>query len=48
MRELVISGVESVLEEPQRPSPDPSALQRLEEGYSLKNARLSREEVHAR
>ena len=48
MRELVIQGLEKILAEEALPQTNPSALQRLREGYALGNQPLTRDEAHAR
>ena len=48
MRELVIKGLEKILDEEDAEEVSPSALERLRQGYALGNQPLSREDLHAR
>lgn len=47
MRELVIQGLERILAEEAPPQTNPSALQRLRDGYALGNQPLTRDETYA-
>ena len=48
MKNLVIQGLEMVLQDEVTPAPSTEALARLREGYHLGGQPMTREEIHAR
>jgi hypothetical protein len=48
MKNLVIQGLEMVLQDEVTPAPPMEALARLRGGYHLGGHRMTREEIHAR